>query len=110
MVAGFQGIGTNKEITTLKRGGSDITAVFLAKQLGSRNVEMYKDVPGVFSADPNKNSDAVMFDKLDYDSMYERALGGQAILHPDCVTLAKQHGIKISVVYVETGKTGTVIC
>jgi len=110
VVAGFQGLGTNKEITTLKRGGSDITAVFLAKALGAKNVEMYKDVVGVFSADPNQHSDAVLFDKLDYDAMYERALSGQTVLHPDCVRMAKEHGIKISVTHVETGVTGTVIC
>ena len=56
IIAGFQGIGEHKEITTLKRGGSDVSAVFIADQLGADHVEMIKDVDGVYNKDPNKSA------------------------------------------------------
>ena len=109
VVAGFQGIGENKEITTLKRGGSDVSAVFLAAELGAKHVEMIKDVDGVYSADPNKNQQAQKYEKLDFDEMYKLALNGANVLHPDAVRLAKEKGIEIRIVHYQTGKTGTVI-
>ena len=109
IVAGFQGIGENKEITTLKRGGSDVSAVFLATQLGASHVEMVKDVDGVYSDDPNKNQQAQRYEVLDFDEMYKLALNGANVLHPDAVCLAKEKGIEIHIVYYQTGKKGTVI-
>jgi len=109
IVAGFQGIGENKEITTLKRGGSDVSAVFLAAQLGADHVEMIKDVDGVYSDDPNKNLQAQRYEVLDFDEMYKLALNGASVLHPDAVRLAKEKGVEIRIVYYQTGKTGTVI-
>lgn len=109
VVAGFQGIGEDKEITTLKRGGSDVSAVFLAAQLGASHVEMIKDVDGVYSADPNKDQKAQRYEVLDFDEMYKLALNGASVLHPDAVRLAKAKGIEIRIVYYQTGKTGTVI-
>jgi len=109
IVAGFQGIGENKEITTLKRGGSDVSAVFLASQLGADHVEMIKDVDGVYSDDPNKNLQAQRYEVLDFDEMYKLALNGASVLHPDAVRLAKKKGVEIRIVYYQTGKTGTVI-
>jgi len=109
IVAGFQGIGQNKEITTLKRGGSDVSAVFLAAQLGAKHVEMIKDVDGVYSADPNKDTQAQRYEVLDFDEMYKLALNGASVLHPDAVRLAKKKGVEIRIVHYRTGKTGTVI-
>lgn len=109
VVAGFQGIGENKEITTLKRGGSDVSAVFLASQLGADHVEMIKDVDGVYSADPNKDEKAQKYEVLDFDEMYKLALNGASVLHPDAVRLAKEKGVEIRIVHYQTGKTGTVI-
>ena len=109
VVAGFQGIGVNKEITTLKRGGSDVSAVFLASQLGARHVEMIKDVDGVYSADPHKDLKAQKYEGLDFDEMYKLALNGASVLHPDAVQLAKEKGIEIRIVHYRTGQTGTVI-
>ena len=109
IVAGFQGIGENKEITTLKRGGSDVSAVFLASQLKASHVEMIKDVDGVYSDDPHKNEKAQRYEVLDFDEMYKLALNGASVLHPDAVRLAKEKGIEIRIVYYQTGKTGTVI-
>ncbi|MBO7238309.1 MAG: aspartate kinase [Elusimicrobiaceae bacterium] len=109
VVAGFQGIGENKEITTLKRGGSDVSAVFLASQLGADHVEMIKDVDGVNSADPNKDQKAQKYEVLDFDEMYKLALNGASVLHPDAVRLAKEKGVEIRIVHYQTGQTGTVI-
>lgn len=109
IVAGFQGIGENKEITTLKRGGSDVSAVFLASQLGADHVEMIKDVDGVYSADPNKDVKAQKYEILDFDEMYKLALNGANVLHSDAVRLAKAKGVEIRIVHYQTGKTGTVI-
>ena len=109
VVAGFQGIGENKEITTLKRGGSEVSAVFLASQLGAGHVEMIKDVDGVYSADPNKDTKAQKYEVLDFDEMYKLALNGANVLHPDAVRLAKEKGVEIRIVHYQTGKTGTVI-
>ena len=109
VVAGFQGIGENKEITTLKRGGSDVSAVFLASQLGADHVEMIKDVDGVYSADPNKDEKAQKYEVLDFDEMYKLALNGANVLHPDAVRLAKEKGVEIRIVHYQTGQTGTVI-
>ncbi|WP_428074609.1 hypothetical protein [Candidatus Avelusimicrobium aviculae] len=109
IVAGFQGIGENKEITTLKRGGSDVSAVFLASQLGANHVEMVKDVDGVYSADPNKDVKAQRYEVLDFDEMYKLALNGANVLHPDAVLLAKAKGVEIRIVFYQTGQTGTVI-
>lgn len=109
VVAGFQGIGENKEITTLKRGGSDVSAVFLASQLGAKHVEMIKDVDGVYTADPNKDEKAQKYEVLDFDEMYKLALNGANVLHSDAVLLAKEKGIEIRIVHYQTGRTGTVI-
>lgn len=109
IVAGFQGIGENKEITTLKRGGSDVSAVFLASQLGANHVEMVKDVDGVYSADPNKDLKAQKYENLDFDEMYKLALNGANVLHSDAVRLAKEKDVEIRIVHYKTGLTGTVI-
>ena len=109
VVAGFQGIGQNKEITTLKRGGSDVSAVVLAAQLGADHVEMVKDVDGVYSADPHKDQQAQKYEVLDFDEMYKLALNGASVLHPDAVRLAKAKGVEIRIVHYQTGQTGTVI-
>ena len=109
IVAGFQGIGENKEITTLKRGGSDVSAVFLAFKLGANHVEMIKDVDGVYSDDPHKNLQAQRYEVLDFDELYKLALNGASVLHPDAVRLAKEKNIELRIVYYQTGKTGTVI-
>ncbi len=109
IIAGFQGIGENKEITTLKRGGSDVSAVFIAGCLGAKYVEMIKDVDGVYDKDPNKNDGAQKLNLIDFDVMYKLALEGANVLHPDAIKLAKEKGVEIHVVYYKTGETGTVI-
>jgi aspartate kinase len=109
IIAGFQGIGEHKEITTLKRGGSDVSAVFIASTLGAEYVEMIKDVDGVYNKDPNKNAAAQKLNLMDFDVMYKMALEGANVLHPDAIKLAKEKNIKIKIVYYKTGEVGTVI-
>ncbi|WP_428065814.1 hypothetical protein [Candidatus Proelusimicrobium volucris] len=109
IIAGFQGIGENKEITTLKRGGSDVSAVFIASQLGADHVEMIKDVDGVYTKDPNKNKDAEKLNLMDFDVMYKLALEGANVLHPDAIKLAKEKNVEIRIIYYKTGEVGTII-
>ncbi|MDR0953394.1 MAG: hypothetical protein LBM71_04330 [Elusimicrobiota bacterium] len=109
IIAGFQGIGENKEITTLKRGGSDLSAVYIASKLGAKYVEMVKDVDGVYNKDPNIHTDAKKLNLMDFDVMYKLALDGANVLHPDAIKLAKEKNIEIRIVYYKTGEIGTVI-
>jgi len=97
IVAGFQGVSIEGEITTLGRGGSDTSAVAIAAALKSGSVEFYKDVSGVFDVDPHKNCDAKKFSKMSYDEAYDLAMNGAKILHPRCILLAKQNGICLHV-------------
>lgn len=96
IVAGFQGVSREKEITTLGRGGSDITAVALAIALNAEIVEFYKDVDGIYNDDPKKNKDAIFFDNL----TPEKALkiiekNKEPILHPRCIKLASDNSISL---------------
>lgn len=97
IVAGFQGVSRLGEITTLGRGGSDTTAVALGIALGSTKVEFFKDVPGVFSEDPKKNSSANLFDQLSHGEALEIVSKGAKILHPRCIQLAKKNDIMLHV-------------
>ena len=97
IVAGFQGIDSNSNITTLGRGGSDTTAIALASALKAKKCEIFTDVDGVYSEDPNKNENATKFDKLTYDKMLEMANNGAKVLHNKCVKLAKEKQVKIIV-------------
>lgn len=105
IVAGFQGVGLNGEITTLGRGGSDTTAVALAIALKAAKVEFYKDVSGIYSEDPKDNPSAVCFRKLDYNQASEIAKAGSGVLHPRCIDLARNNHIELHVLsYLEFNK------
>jgi aspartate kinase len=95
IVAGFQGVSYKKEITTLGRGGSDTTAVALAAALGAEYAEIFSDVDGVFSADPNVVPGAKKIDRLSYQEMQEMAEAGAKVLNAQAVEFAKQKGIVI---------------
>lgn len=95
IVAGFQGVSEDKEITTLGRGGSDTTAVALAASLGAEACEIYTDVDGVYSADPRIVPGAKLWPKLGHDVMVELATRGAGVLHPRSVELAKAHGVPL---------------
>ena len=95
VVAGFQGVSVDREITTLGRGGSDTTAVALAAALGALRCEILKDVDGVFTADPHKVFAARRYDHLSYEQMLEIAEAGCGVLHARAVEYAQQHGVPL---------------
>lgn len=97
IVAGFQGIDQEENITTLGRGGSDTTAVALAAALKAEECEIYTDVDGVFTADPNKVPGAKMHKMISYDEMLELASLGAGVLHSRSVELAKNYDVVIHV-------------
>lgn len=95
IVAGFQGVSYKREITTLGRGGSDTTAVALAAALGAEHCEIYSDVDGVYSADPNQVAAARHLPELSYEEMQEMAVSGAKVLKAEAVEFAKRAGIAI---------------
>jgi len=97
IVAGFQGVSREGEITTLGRGGSDTSAVALGVGLEASKVEFYKDVAGVFSEDPKNNSAAVLFDSLSYEEALEITEGGSKVLHSRCIKLAAKNNLPLHV-------------
>ena len=109
IVAGFQGVSENREITTLGRGGSDTTAVALAAALRADRCEIYTDVDGVFSADPRLVEDAQVWDQIPHDLMVELATRGAGVLHPRSVELAKQFGVQLVVKNSLKESRGTVV-
>ena len=90
IVAGFQGISEENEITTLGRGGSDTTAVALAAALKAKKCDIYTDVTGVYTTDPRVVQDAYKLDEISYDEMLELANLGAGVLHPRAVEFAKK--------------------
>jgi len=97
IVAGFQGVDLSREITTLGRGGSDLTAVALAKALRAKSCEIYTDVEGIYTADPHIVHKARKLEGLSYDEMLEMASLGTQVLQTRCVELAKRFNIPIIV-------------
>jgi aspartate kinase len=95
LVAGFQGISTSADITTLGRGGSDTTAVAVAAALGASECEIYTDVPGVFSADPRIVPDARMLPYVSFEEMLELSASGAGVLQLRSVEYARNHGVRI---------------
>jgi aspartate kinase len=97
IVAGFQGVSTALDVTTLGRGGSDTTAVALAAALGADHCEIYTDVEGVFTADPRVVPEARKLDALSYEEMLELAASGAKVLMLRSVEYARNHGVLIHV-------------
>ena len=97
IVAGFQGVSTTRDITTLGRGGSDTTAVALAAVLGASACEIYTDVAGVYSADPRLVSDARRLPRLSFDEALEMAATGSAVLALRSVEFARNYGVPVHV-------------
>lgn len=109
VVAGFQGITTDHEITTLGRGGSDTTATALAAAVQSSVCEIYTDVDGVFTADPRLVPEARLLKFIGYDEMLEYAASGSRVLHPRCVELAKKFDVPLVVRSSLHHRSGTTI-
>src|SRR6201747_2346494 len=95
LVAGFQGVSTARDVTTLGRGGSDTTAVALAAAIGAEVCEIYTDVAGVFSADPRIVSDARKLTVVSFEEMLEMAASGAKVLQLRAVEYARTHGVRI---------------
>lgn len=109
MVAGFQGITDKEEVTTLGRGGSDLTAVALATAIKADVCEFLKDVDGVLTANPEIVPDARKIDYLSYDEMLELSSSGAQVLYNRCVEFAKNYNVVLHVRGTFTDKPGTII-
>jgi len=107
VVAGFQGVSTDREITTLGRGGSDTTAVALAAALNADSCEIYTDVTGVFSADPRIVPQARKLQHINFDEMLEMAGAGSKVLALRSVEFARNHNVPIQVRSSFTWEPGT---
>jgi len=107
IVAGFQGTSLNREITTLGRGGSDMTAVALAKVLKAEVCEIYTDVDGVFTADPRIVKDARKLDTISYDEMLELASLGAQVMQSRSIEVASKFNIPIHVRSSFNAREGT---
>ena len=109
IVAGFQGVNKNIDITTLGRGGSDTTAVAIAAALKAKNCYIFSDVDGVYTTDPNKIASAKKLSALSYDEMLEISSEGAKVLHNRCVEIGEKFKIPIITKSTFNNKPGTVI-
>jgi aspartate kinase len=109
VVAGFQGIDPENNITTLGRGGSDTSAVALAAALKADVCDIYTDVDGVYTTDPNICSNARRLDRITYDEMLEMARAGAKVLQPRSVELAKKFNVPVYVKSSFTDEGGTLV-
>ena len=109
IVAGFQGITDEMDVTTLGRGGSDTTAVALAARLGAEVCQIYTDVEGIYTADPRLIPEAQKVAEIGYDEMLELASYGAKVMHPRAVELGELFNIPILVASSFTQNPGTLI-
>jgi aspartate kinase len=109
VVAGFQGVDLENNITTLGRGGSDTSAVALAAALKADVCDIYTDVDGVYTTDPNICSNARRLDRITYDEMLEMARAGAKVLQPRSVELAKKFNVPVYVKSSFTDEGGTLV-
>jgi aspartate kinase len=109
VIAGFQGVSTDKEITTMGRGASDLTASALAQALGADACEIYTDVTGVFTADPRIVPQARKLAKVHFDEMLEMAGAGSKVLAMRSVEFARNHDVPLHVRSAFTWEQGTLV-
>jgi len=109
VVAGFQGVDQENNITTLGRGGSDTSAVALAAALKADVCDIYTDVDGVYTTDPNICSKARRLDRITYDEMLEMARAGAKVLQPRSVELAKKYNVPVYVKSSFSDEGGTLV-
>ena len=109
VVAGFQGINENMDITTLGRGGSDTTAVAISASLGAKNCYIFSDVDGVYTTDPNRLPQAKKLSALSYEEMLEISSEGAKVLHNRCVEIGEKFKVPIITKSTFNNKPGTVI-
>ncbi|MFO7569179.1 MAG: aspartate kinase [Smithellaceae bacterium] len=109
VVAGFQGVDDDNNITTLGRGGSDTSAVALAAALNAQQCDIYTDVDGVYTTDPNICSKARRLEKISYDEMLEMAMTGAKVLQPRSVEMAKKYDVPVYVKSTFSDEGGTLV-
>lgn len=109
IVAGFQGVTLNQDITTLGRGGSDLTAVALAKQLQAQECQIYTDVEGIYTADPRIERKARKIPAITYDEMLEMASLGAQVMQARSIEVAKKFNVPIQVRSSLNYRIGTII-
>lgn len=109
IVAGFQGVSREKEVTTLGRGGSDTTAVAIAATLGAQQCEIYSDYPGVFTADPRWVRSARPIPHLTYDAMLELAVLGARVLHYRAADIARRYQVPLRLLSSFEDLPGTMV-
>jgi|LakMenEpi03Aug12_release.lakeMendotaPanAssembly.Ray.scaffolds.fasta_scaffold04683_10 aspartate kinase len=112
IVAGFQGVSKQGEITTLGRGGSDTSAVALGVALGAAKVEFFKDVPGICAEDPKKNPQTALLKHLNYNEAMNIARAGAKVMSARSIELAEKNGIPLSIGSFDESfsEMGTWIC
>ncbi len=109
IVAGFQGVTEQMDITTLGRGGSDTTAVALAARLGADSCVRYTDTEGIYTADPRIVPDATQLKELTYEEMLELSVYGSKVVHPRAIELAEYYNMPLRVASSFTNNPGTLI-
>jgi aspartate kinase len=109
VVAGFQGINEHDDVTTLGRGGSDLSAVAVAAALKADLCDIYTDVDGVYTTDPNMVPQARKLDKISYDEMLELASLGAKVLQTRSVEFAKKHNVRVRVLCSFNDNPGTLV-
>ena len=109
VVAGFQGLSPDNRVTTLGRGGSDLTAVALAAVLEADRCDIFTDVDGIYTSDPRIVAKARKLDKITYEEMLEMASLGARILQTRSVQMAMNHGVRVQVLSPNSGTTGTLL-
>lgn len=109
IVAGFQGVTLNQDITTLGRGGSDLTAVALAKELQADSCEIYTDVEGIYTTDPRIEPKAKKINEITYDEMLEMASLGAQVMQARSIEVAKKFNVPLHVRSSFSDKGGTMI-
>ncbi len=109
VIAGFQGLNENMDITTFGRGGSDTTAVAVAAALKAKNCYIFSDVDGVYTLDPNKYEKAVKLPAISYEEMLEISSEGAKVLHNRCIEIGEKFKIPIITKSTFNNKAGTVI-
>lgn len=109
VIAGFQGLSPEKNITTLGRGGSDTTAVALAAALGADRCLIFTDVNGVYTADPRIVKNARKIDRISYEEMLEMASLGAGVLQPRAAEFAMHYNVDVEVLNTFSNESGTII-
>lgn len=109
VVAGFQGITEHDQITTLGRGGSDTSAAILAKAVDADRIEIYTDVDGIMTADPNIVKEARKLNELSYSELFEMADQGAKVIHPKAVSIAMSKQIPLIIKNIAGNDPGTLI-